>query len=230
MFETLEEKVEEGLKDPSKRRFFNATKKVIIGFLAVGGIGALAKTTGALKGARAVAGTLPAVEGFLKKYPNATVALGIIFHTEGYDKKSTMSSGLLGSDPFSKSETKNNRMGAKELYESGIVPENVWNEMISKADKTIDLALSKAARKDPDYKSNFWKTELVELPRESNEIGYNIVKDIFENSFDGMSVGIMKGMNPTFYLQLATENNLYMEEESDVTQRVAGQDPTPLAD
>ena len=82
MLGTLEEKVAEGLQDFSKRRFLNAAKRVILGFLAVGGIEAIAKTAGALKGAQAVAGTLPAVEGFLKKYPNATVALGIIFYQE----------------------------------------------------------------------------------------------------------------------------------------------------
>jgi hypothetical protein len=141
-----------------------------------------------------------------------------------------MISRLLGSDPFAKSKTKNNRMSAKKLYESGIVPKNVWKEMIFKADKTIDLALSKATRKNPVYKGNFWETELVELPRNSNEVGYSIIENIFENSYEGMSARIIKGMNPIFYLQLATENNLYMEEEPDVTQRVAGKDPTPLAD
>jgi hypothetical protein len=227
MVETLEKKVNEEIKDPSKRRFLNVAKKMTAGYLAVKGIEAIAKTAGVFKGAQAVAGTLPAVEDFLKKYPNATVALGIVYHTNGYDKKSTMSSGLLASDPFAKSKTKNNRMIAKKLYKSGIVPENVWKEMILKADKTIDLALSGATRKKPVYKGNFWETELVVLPRSSNEVGYSIIENIFENSYEGMSARIIKGMNPIFYLQLSTADNLYMEEEPDVTRRVGGKDPTP---
>jgi hypothetical protein len=167
------------------------------------------------------------IEAFLKKYPNAIVSFGVSYHAKGHENDSKIISGLTGKDIFEKSKAKSNLILAKSMYDSRILPDHMWKKLIKKADRTIDLALSGRIEKDPAYANKFIEHELLTLPSNSIEIGYSIIRNAFDNNYDGMSLERIKTMNPTFYLQLSSENMFYVEDKSDAIKRVSGEDPTP---
>ncbi|MBN2225267.1 MAG: hypothetical protein JW765_11360 [Deltaproteobacteria bacterium] len=165
------------------------------------------------------------IEEFIKEYPDAIVSLNAIYYEHGNITPSG-SSGLMDCDPFS--FNKNNYIYLKDLYRSGIVPNDKLNKLIEKADESIDLANTSICDGNTivdgkNYSRYFHEQENVLI---TNEEGYRIIGELFK-VFDGMSRSQLQLLRPDFRLQLSINHTTHSDSINDGTSRANGIDPTP---
>lgn len=171
----------------------------------------------------------PAILSIIKSFfenpdnKKAAFALSVTYYENGLGYDATGSSGMIANDPYATDIKDNNLRGARSVYELDIIPDHIWIKLIKKADGYIDVA-DLAIGKDINYSRSFSEHEHVKIPR---GLGYKIIRDIYANNFCNKTAKQVEVRVPTFDLQLSTKNVLYIEEPSDVTKRVRGEDPTP---
>jgi hypothetical protein len=167
------------------------------------------------------------IEEFIKECPDAMLALGANCYPDGPSAPSRGSSGIMDHDPYSLS--KNNMISFRDLYDSGILSDDMLRDLIRKADQSVDLANHIVCDGDTktnprEYGNSFIKQEYVYI---SKDLGYAIINKIFGGIYDGMTIAQVKDKGPAFYLQLSLTNNIHKDTVEDAAIRVNGIDPTP---
>jgi len=162
------------------------------------------------------------IEEFLEKHPDAVVALCVDYHENGPGTHSSATSGFFDDDHYVLA--KSNLIRASTLYQSKIVPGDIWVKLIDNSDNYCDLLDYQKNTRSYTYTSNFMKQELVPI---SDELGFFIIDTMFDGFFDGSTTQEIREDYPVFYLQLSTKDDLYLDTEDDANMRIKGIDPTP---